>query len=135
VAREPAQEDRFPWVPFYVDDWLTSDAIADFSVEQEGAYLRLLLRQWKSPDGVLPKDDATLAKYSRLGKRWKKVGQPIIGRCFIERPEGFVNLRLWNEWLHAHHRRDVARAAAAKRRQCVGIANALRRQCRGNAST
>lgn len=106
---------RFPYVPFYVDDWLSSDAIAGFTLEQEAVYLRLLLRQWKAADGQLPKDEALLAGYSRLGPRWPKVGRPIVKRCFVERADGLVNLRLREEWLRVRSKSEKAKAAADKR--------------------
>jgi len=106
---------RFPYVPFYVDDWLSSDAIAGFTLEQEAAYLRLLLRQWKAFDGQLPKDETLLAGYTRLGARWARVGRPILKRCFEERANGYVNLRLREEWLRVRGRSEQAKAAAAER--------------------
>jgi uncharacterized protein YdaU (DUF1376 family) len=63
----------------------------------------------------LPKDEAALARYSRLGGRWAKLGRPIIRRCFVRRGGGYVNLRLHAEWLHVRGRSEQARAAAAKR--------------------
>lgn len=115
MAPREQERTRFPYVPFYVDDWLSSDAIAGFTLEQEAVYLRLLLRQWKAPDGQLPKDEALLAGYSRLGSRWAKVGRPIIKRCFVERSEGLVNLRLREEWLRVRSKSEKARAAAEQR--------------------
>lgn len=106
---------RFPYMPFYVDDWLSSDTIAGFTLEQEAAYMRLLFRQWKAPDGQLPKDEMLLAGYTRLGPRWRKVGRPIIQRCFVERAGGLVNLRLREIWLHVRARSKQASAAASAR--------------------
>jgi uncharacterized protein YdaU (DUF1376 family) len=114
-ASPPSERPRFPYVPFYVDDWLSSDAIAGFTLEQEAAYLRLLLRQWKAPDGKLPKDEARLAGYSRLGARWAKVGRPIIKRCFVERGGAYVNPRLHVEWLRVRDKSQKAQAAAEER--------------------
>ena len=106
---------RFPYLPLFVDDWLTSDAIDGFTVEQEGAYLRLLLRQWKSKTGMLPRDERELARISRLGERWRELGKPIIDRCFVKRRFGLVNLRLRNEWERAEKRSAVNANAARKR--------------------
>src|SRR4051812_12134483 len=109
------EKTRFPYVPFYVDDWLSSDSIAGFTLEQEAVYLRLLLRQWKATDGQLPKDESLLAGYSRLGARWAKVGRPIVKRCFVERADGLVNPRLREEWLRVRSKSQKAKAAADKR--------------------
>ena len=102
-------------MPFYVDDWLLSDAIDGFTLEQQGAYLRLLLRQWKSRTGMLPQDDRSLAEMSRLGERWKKVGRPIVARCFVKRGDGLVNLRCRELWEAARRKSGLARDAATKR--------------------
>lgn len=112
---EKAQESRFPYMPFYVDDWLSSDTIAAFTLEQQAAYLLLLLRQWKAPNGQIPKDEAVLASYTKLGPRWRKVGRPIVQQCFVERAEGFVNLKLRGIWLETKSKSAKAKASADRR--------------------
>lgn len=109
------QKARFPYMPFYVDDWLSSDAVDSFNLEQQAAYLLLLLRQWKAKDGMLPKDEPTLARWSRLGPRWPKLGRPIVARCFVERRDGLVNLRCRALWEAAREKSAQARDAAQKR--------------------
>jgi uncharacterized protein YdaU (DUF1376 family) len=106
---------RFPYLPLFVDDWLSSDAVETMTLEQQGAYLRLLLRQWKAPNGLLPKEDATLARWSGLGARWRRVGRPVLDRCFSERADGFVNLKLRRLWEETRERSGKAREAAAER--------------------
>jgi uncharacterized protein YdaU (DUF1376 family) len=106
---------RFPYMPFYVDDWLSSDAVESFTLDQQGAYLRLLIRQWKAKDGMLPKDESTLARWSGLGARWKKFGRPIVARCFVERRDGLVNPRCRELWEAAREKSTQARDAAQKR--------------------
>jgi len=106
------ERSRFPYMPFYVDDWLSSDSVESFTLEQQGAYLLLLARQWKAKDGMLPKDEPTLARWSRLGSRWRTVGRPIIERCFVERSGGLVNVRCRRLWEDIKDRSKKARAAA-----------------------
>lgn len=103
---------RFPYMPFFVDDWLSSDTVEGFTLEQQGAYLLLLARQWKAHDGYLPKDEATLARWSRLGVRWRKVGRPILARCFVERAGGLVNVRLRRLWEMTKDKTTKARQSA-----------------------
>ena len=67
---------RFPYMPFFVDDWLSSDAVESFTLEQQAAYLHLLLRQWKAKDGFLPKDEAR----ARAGRAWAPGGPSSAGR-------------------------------------------------------
>jgi uncharacterized protein YdaU (DUF1376 family) len=99
-------------MPFFVDDWLSSDNVDSFTLEQQGAYLRLLARQWKARDGYLPKDEATLARWSGLGARWRKVGRPILEQCFVERAGGLVNPRCRRLWEQVKERSSKARDAA-----------------------
>jgi uncharacterized protein YdaU (DUF1376 family) len=106
---------RFPYLPLYVDDWLSSDTVDSFTLEQQGVYLLLLLRQWKSKDGLLPKDPATLARWTRLGPRWRKVGRPVLEQCFTLRQDGYCNTKLRRLWEQARERRNQARAAARHR--------------------
>jgi uncharacterized protein YdaU (DUF1376 family) len=102
-------------MPFYVDDWLSSDTVESFTLEQQGAYLLLLLRQWKAKDGYLPKDETTLARWSRLGARWRKVGRPILDQCFVERAGGYVNLRCRRLWEEVKDKSASAKRAAELR--------------------
>jgi uncharacterized protein YdaU (DUF1376 family) len=112
---------RLPYMPVFVDDWLSSLAIGSFTLEQEGAYWRLLTWAWKDPTCSLPRDENTLATYSRLGVRWRKLGRPIITRCFVVEDERLVNRKLRRIWEQVHERSLKAKASAelrwAKERQ------------------
>lgn len=109
------EQARFPYMPFYVDDWLSSDSVDSFTLEQQAAYLLLLLRQWKAKDGMLPNDERTLARWTRLGARWPKVGRPIVARCFVERRGALVNVRLRELWEAARRKSGKAARAADSR--------------------
>lgn len=94
------------WFPVFVSDWLTSDDITLMLPEQEGGFFRLLLRAWGKGDAEpsLPTDDATLAVFSRLGTRWKKLGG-LVRAQFEERDGKLYNVKLsevWNEQQHKH---------------------------------
>jgi uncharacterized protein YdaU (DUF1376 family) len=102
-------------MPLFTDDWLSSLTIAGFTAEQEGAYVRLLLYEWKDPTCTLPFDEPTLANYSKLGSRWKKVGRPIIAACFIQREGRLVNLKLYEVWQRVQEKSAKAKAAAEGR--------------------
>jgi uncharacterized protein YdaU (DUF1376 family) len=106
---------QFPYFPLYVDEWLSSAAVDGFTLEQQAAYLRLLLRQWKAVDGRLPKDETTLARWSGLGARWRTVGRPILARCFVESRGGWVNPKCYDLWVWARDKSAKAQAAAAIR--------------------
>ena len=106
---------RLPYMPKFIDDWLSSLTIATFTLEQEAAYDRLLMYQWKDPQCSLPKDEAILASYSRLGPKWKKFGRPIIARCFVEENGRLFNRRCRQEWLKAQEISGKRKAAADER--------------------
>lgn len=106
---------RFPFFPFFVDDWIASSTVGSMTLEQQGVYLLLLARQWKARDGLLPKDQALLAKWTGLGGRWPKVGRPVLERCFAEREKGYCNLKLHRLWARAKSKSAKARASAELR--------------------
>src|SRR5690348_4162659 len=80
------QKRRSPAFQLYVADWLSSPSILLMNSAQEGAYLRLLLIQWNSPDFALPNDDEKLALLSRLGDSWEELGMAVKA-CFVEHPK------------------------------------------------
>lgn len=106
---------ELPYYPKYIDDWLSSLTVGGFTLEQEGAYDRLLMHQWKSPDCSLPNDDQTLAQYSRLGAKWRKLGRPIVEKCFVLVDGRLRNEKLYRHWLDAQDKSVKARAAADAR--------------------
>ena len=106
---------QLPYYPKYIDDWLSSLTIAGFTLEQEGAYDRLLMHQWKSIDCTLPDNDQALAQYSRLGARWRKLGRPIIDACFVLVDGRLRNEKLYRHWLDAQDKSVKARASADAR--------------------
>jgi len=106
---------RFPYLPFYVDDWLGSDTVDAFTLEQQGGYRPLVRRQWRAKDRLLPQDEAKLARWTKLGKRWPAVGRPVLRQCFNERQDGYVNLKLRRIWERIRERSSKARSAAEAR--------------------
>lgn len=102
-------------MPFFVDDWLSSDTVEGFTLEQQGAYFLLLCRQWKAPTGILPNDENLLARWSRLGSRWRSVGRPILKACFTERDGGLANPKCRKLWEEVQEKSRKNQAAAAAR--------------------
>jgi uncharacterized protein YdaU (DUF1376 family) len=115
MSTDTPTRERFPYFPFFVDDWLSSDAVTGFTLEQQAAYLLLLIRQWKAADCVLPADEIALARWSKLGARWKKLGRPIIAQCFTRTDGGYVNEKLRGLWNHSRERSGKASIAATLR--------------------
>lgn len=91
---------------FNVADWLLSDTIAIMTVEQEGAYIRLLARQWHDETCTLPDDDEVLSRLSRLNGKWATEGK-LVRSCFQpmrDQPGRIANPRLYEEWISANER-------------------------------
>lgn len=120
----------FPVMP---GDWLAGEATSAMTPAQEGAFFRLLCRQWMSK-GVpcsLPNDDAQLAHLSRLGADWPTVGAFV--RAQFEEVKGdptrIRNPKLWGIWREkqASHKRRVSAGSVG------GKATAKAKQSRSNA--
>lgn len=114
-----------PYFPFYVMDFLGSTAAATLSLRQIGAYLFLLCRQWDSPDGYLPLDDAVLGMFSRLGDTFPTEGRAIIEQCFEVRGNKTWNARLRTAWVKyrnhvAASRRGGVKSGQSRRKHIEG---------------
>jgi uncharacterized protein YdaU (DUF1376 family) len=59
-------------MPFLVNDWLSSLSVSLMTLDEQGAYLRLLCHAWSDPDCCLPDDDSKLALLSGLGPKWSE---------------------------------------------------------------
>lgn len=131
------------YFPMYASDWLAGEATTLMSCEQEGAFIRLLCVSWLSTDSIpctIPADDESLAKLSKLGKRWAKVGGYV--RAQFEEIDGRLrNPRLWQvyqEQLAKHEKRASAGrsggiAKARRRKQSPSNAKAMLKQSQSNA--
>ena len=90
-----------PYMPFYVNDWLSSPRVTVMTPEQRGGYIQLMAYCWASGDASLPDDDEVLAKLSGLGEGWLKGGCQMVRDCFEPHPEQNGKLtqrRLYDEW-------------------------------------
>lgn len=112
------------WFPFFVQDWIASPAVQEMLPEQEGAYLRLLLISWGGGRTLpcLPNDDDVLARMSRLGRKWKKLG-PLIKAQFEVRGDLLVNVKLAEVW----HEQQTRHAKASEKARRAGKASGQRR--------
>lgn len=124
--------DRFPWFPFYAADWRLSNTVRAMTYEQRGLYVELLAIAWD--DGIeapsLPDDATRLAMLTGLGKRWAKIGQPVLTLCWSLDGGRWTNERLTKVW-------EIQRAKYALRSEVGrlgGIAKAKAKQNAGNAS-
>ncbi len=93
------------------------------TLEEQGAYMRLLCHAWKStPVGSLLNDDEILAQLSRLGKERWMISKTNILRAFdLSNPEFITQKRLVREHEKQKHNRKqkvkAGKASAAKRQR------------------
>lgn len=111
-----------PAMPFYVNDWLSSARVACMTLEQQGAYMRLLCHCWASQEAAIPDDDEQLAALSGMGQRWLKNGCQLVRVCFQPHPNkpGFLtNERVAELWVERLEWKEKSRIggknSAAKR--------------------
>lgn len=104
------------WMPWYIGDYLRATTHLDHV--QDGAYRRLIDACWLR-DGVLPDDDARLARITKLPpKLWKAV-RPVVAEFFEITIAGWRHKRVERELAKANAiteaRRTGGRKGAAKR--------------------
>lgn len=106
-----------PYMPLYVNDWLSSPRVACMSLEQQGAFVRLLCYCWASGTASIPNDDKVLARLSGLGEGWLANGSQLVRDCFVNHPDGSGNLtnsKLFELWKERVEWREKSVAAGVK---------------------
>lgn len=100
-----------PYLPLYVGDYLKDTGF--LTVEQHGAYCLLLMRMW-SAGGMLPNDEAKLARLLGLSvKKWRPIWMALAG-YFIVADNGITHKRITEELAKAEVLRAKRAAAGAK---------------------
>lgn len=83
---------EFPTMPFFTDAYL-GDTL-HLSLEEHGAYLKLLIIAWRTPNCELPNDDARIATMLGITKgKWAKM-RPIIMAFWNPTETGFEQKKL-----------------------------------------
>lgn len=115
------KKNKAPAFQFYVKDYLTDHDVVLMTLEQQGAYVRLLCHQWL--EGSIPADQEILARLLTVSRSRMKVIWAGIGMKFRDAGDG----RLANERLTRSkegHDEWVAKSAAG------GVRSARLRQAR-----
>jgi len=110
MAKDPA-------MPFYVNDWLSSPRTACMTLEQQGAYLRLLCYCWASQEAAIPDEEQALARLSGLAEGWFTNGSRLVRDCFVAHPSkpGYLtNKRLLELWSERVEWREKSASAGRK---------------------
>ncbi len=99
---KPESSKKPPAFLMYASDWLGSTKVDLMSLEQQGAYFRLLCHQWGDQETCsIPADDRSLSRLSRLGSRWEEEKAEIL-ECFEPHPDlsgRLTNRRLYSMWV------------------------------------
>src|SRR5690606_34939759 len=107
-------------MPFYVNDYLSSPKVSCMTLEQQGAYIRLLCYCWASGDASLPDDEDSLAALSGMGEGWFKGGSRGVQGCFTKHPEkegSLTHPKIWE--LHIERREFIEKSRAGGRKSAA----------------
>lgn len=121
--RQTERRGKAPAFQFYAKDWICDTA--RMTLEQEGAYVRLLAHQWI--EGPLPSDTGELARRLGVGKRkFASIWRTLCAHFPAHSPETIANTRLEAEReKQAQFREKMVKAGSrsAERRRNVGSTN------------
>ena len=109
---------KFPYLPLFTDAYLGDTT--HLNTTEHGAYLLLLMAQWRSRDCLLPNDDKLLARYVKMNPReWAEV-RPILEPFFQ------ITTSLWSQKRLADERNYVE--GKRKKNIAAGKVSALKRK-------
>ncbi len=63
---------------FYPDDWLDSDSIFEMTLEEEGAYIRLLAAMWKLGGSIADSQKRICNILRCRPAKWKKIRAALV---------------------------------------------------------
>ncbi|WP_300396380.1 YdaU family protein [Henriciella sp.] len=112
---------KLPYVPLYLDAF--GSAVAHLSLEEEGAYFRLLRLCWETPGCTIPTDPKWIARKLRVNtEEYQNAVVPILKEFFSTRRGRYYQKRLLAEYVKANDkvraRSEAGKAgAAAKHRK------------------
>jgi uncharacterized protein YdaU (DUF1376 family) len=139
---------KSPAFRFYPRDYLADPNVECMSLEEQGAYIRLLCHAWDPPPdadghkpavGCLPNDPVLLATLSRLGRDGWAMAAPQIMRAWRVSNDGryIVQKRMMEEWRkqqdYGKSKSEAGKKGAAKRWQSHASANGKTMQVDGGA--
>lgn len=117
---ESSESLKSPAFQFYPKDYLSDENQASMSLQETGAYIRLICRCWL--EGSIPDDIVRVARLVGETSQQMKKCWPVVRRCFREHPTEpgrLIHARLERErQKQLQHRRlqsEKGRASAAKR--------------------
>jgi uncharacterized protein YdaU (DUF1376 family) len=107
---------RYPYIPLYVNDFVTDEHVDDMSTLALGAYWRLIFKAWhQTPVGSIPNDDDKLAQWSRLSHEdWEKVRKSVLAAWELGDDNKFHQKRLEREFKKLKRNSKVRSSAGSK---------------------
>lgn len=100
-------------LPLWTDSYLNDTP--GLSLEEHGAYLKLLMIAWRSPACAIPNDDARICRMLGITpRRWSKL-RPIVMTFWALDGRGWTQKRLLAEYQKATEKSGLAREAAQRR--------------------
>jgi len=86
------------------------------TVQEHGAYLRLLLEAWHTPGCSLPDDPVWIKRRLRVSDdEFAEFVRPVIDEFWTKEDHRIHQPRQREEWMDAIHRRNMAKKAADKK--------------------
>lgn len=109
-------DDGLPYFPLWVAKY--DSRTAHLTLEQDGAYMRLLRLCWKTPGCTIPHEAAWVTRHMRVTTaEFGAVVAPILAEFFTASEGRWVNrtlLKVWREQLERHRRLSDAGKRGAK---------------------
>lgn len=107
-----------PYLPLYVADFEADTA--HLTVEEDGAYNRLLRLCWRTPGCSIPDDEAWIRRRMRVDQEtYERVVRPVLEEFFTRRKGRLHNARLTAEFERANatskRRAEAGRKGGASR--------------------
>lgn len=111
-----------PAMPLFPDAYLADTM--DLSLEEHGAYLKLLMITWRNNGEPLPDDDARIARMLGVtAARWKTKLRPVLARFFDLSEGTWRQKRLEKEWRYVIESKEKQRDKAKARWNGNGLKN------------
>ena len=103
-----------PYMKFWVGDYLTKTH--HLSVQEHGAYVRLLMEAWATPTCSLPDDPAWIKRRLHVtDDEFDEFVKPIIDEFWTKEVHRIFQKRQRKEFENAIYRSEMAKSAANKR--------------------
>lgn len=129
---------RYPYFPFYPNDFISDDNVDSMSTLGLGAYIRLLCKAWHQElVATLPNDDAKLAQWAKLSQdQWATVRDEVLLAFTLGRDGRLHQKRMKSEYQKLRERskeRSSAGLKGAEAKKLRGIAIAEPKLCNSSA--